>query len=147
MEIEFAFLADAAQAPSGSKLYVLGGGIDELAASAFPAIHPQMVLVLKLKVHPTECNRPHKLEVEFWDPDGRRLGPAISGEFAAQRDETNPTRPRFVQLLFNIAGLQLPAPGDYDFHIVVDGQQMKTVPLYVYQARAPGPSGADGQYN
>ncbi len=133
MEVEFAFLADAAEAPLGSKLYVLGGGIDELGARSFPATHPHMVFVLKLKLHPAECNRTHALEIEFWDPDGRRLEPTIRGQFSASRNDAYPTRPRFVQLLFNLIGLQLPAPGDYDFHIVVNSQHLKTVPLYVQQ--------------
>lgn len=137
MEVEFAFLADAAEAPAGSKLYVLGGGIEEIGARVFPATHPHLVFVLKLKLHPAECNRTHALEIEFWDPDGRRLDPAISGQFSAVRDEAFPTRPRFVQLLFNMIGLQLPAPGDYDFHVVVNGQHLKTVPLYVQMLPEP----------
>ena len=140
MEIEFAFLADAAEVPPNHKLYVMGGGLDKLYARSFPATHPQLAFVLKLRVHPVECERPHKLEIQFWDPDGRRLSPEIRGEFTAQRDPESSTRPTFVQLVFNIVGLQLPGPGDFDFHIVVNGQHLKTVPLYVHAAAGADPA-------
>jgi hypothetical protein len=34
--LDFAFLADAAEAEPGRKFYVLGGGIDQLAGPSFP---------------------------------------------------------------------------------------------------------------
>jgi hypothetical protein len=96
-----------------------------------------MALVLRLKVHPVECERMHTLVIEFWDPDGTRIGPTVSGEFSAQRDPEAPTRPRFVPLVLNLVSLQLPSAGDYDFHIIVNGQHLKSVPLYVHQAPDP----------
>jgi hypothetical protein len=138
LEIDFALLADAADASVAGKLFIMGGGISEIAATNFPATHPTMVLVLKLKLHPSECDRPHTLEIKFWDADGKRLQPEISGQFAAQRDSEQPARPVFVQLLFNILGLQLPAPGDYEFHIVVDGHYLRSLPLHVKKVDAPG---------
>jgi hypothetical protein len=133
MEVEFAFLADAAEAPADSKLYVLGGGINEVGAPSFPATHGALALVVKIKLHPTECGRPHQIEIEFWDPDGRLTGPSLSGELFAERDQRHPTRPQYVQLVVNMIGLPLPAPGDYDFHIIVNRQHLKTIPLYVEQ--------------
>jgi len=42
MHIEYAFLADAADASPTGKLYVLGGGIDELIVPQFPAVHGRL---------------------------------------------------------------------------------------------------------
>jgi hypothetical protein len=137
VEVEFAFIADAAEVASNQKLYVLGGGLEAIFAPSFPATHPHMSLVLKLKIHPVECDRTHALQIEFWDPDGQRLEPSISGEFGAQRDTEHPTRPRYVQLVVNLVQMTLPSAGDYDFHIVVNGQHLKTVPLYVHQSAPP----------
>src|SRR3990172_13234108 len=127
MEVEYAFLADAAQVSSDGKLFVLGGGINRVFAQRYPTVHPYMTLVLKLHLHPTECDREHTLEVELWDPDGRPVGGKLSGTFSAQRQEKG--RPSFVQLVFNILQTQFGAPGDYQFNIVVDGQHIKTLPL------------------
>lgn len=132
MQVEFALLADAVATPPDGKLYVLGGGIDTIGVQRFPATHPFLALVVKLQLHPTECDRQHHLEIELWDPDGKRIGPKIAGDFSAQRNRSNPTRSVFVQLVFNIAGLQLTGPGEHEFHILVDGQHRKTIPLYIH---------------
>lgn len=131
MEIEFAFLADAADSPQNGKLYVLGAGLSELMAHHVPIQHPTMSVVVCLKVHPTECNRTHRLEVEMWDEDGNRLPPSLNAEFVAQRHPQYPNRPTFVQLVWNILGLELQQVGEYEFHIIVNGQHLRTLPLYV----------------
>lgn len=131
MEVEYAFLADAAVSPPDGKLYVLGGGIDEIRASSFPAIHPYVSLVVKLKLHPTECERQHQLEIELWDSDGHRIGPQVAGAFSAARRPI--PRPTFVQLVLNVVGAQFPRPGAYDFHIVVNDQHLKTVPVFLVE--------------
>lgn len=55
MHVEYAFLADAAEAPTTGKLYVLGGGIDELIVPRLPAVHRRLSLVAKLRPDATEC--------------------------------------------------------------------------------------------
>ncbi len=49
-DIDFAFLADAAQARPGEKFHVLGGGVSRLAARVFPFRHPHLALVIGLSV-------------------------------------------------------------------------------------------------
>ncbi len=135
MEVEFAFLADGAQAAPDGKMYVLGGGIDRIFAQSFPARHPFLALVVKLKLHPSECERPHKLEIELWDRDGRRMGPHVEGGFTATRQPK--MRPGSVQLVLNFMNAEFPKPDDYEFHILVDGQHRKTLPLYVEPLEGP----------
>jgi hypothetical protein len=132
MEVEYAFLADAAQTSSDGKLFVLGGGIDRIFAKKFPAVHPYMSLVLKMKLHPTECEREHNLELELWDPDGNLVGGKISGKFSATRQKGG--RPSFVQLVLSIVQARFTGPGDYAFHIVIDGQHKKEVSLYLEES-------------
>ena len=143
MDVEFALLADAAQSSPDGKLHVLGGGISEIFAPTFPATHPVLAFVLNLRLHPLECNQSHRLHIQLWDADGRSLQPDIAMEFDIPRNPRHRTRDVFAQLVLNIVGLQLPQPGDYDFHVVVDGRHLKTLPLYVQQgqpaARTPPP--------
>lgn len=136
MEVEFAFLADAAVIPPDGKLYVHGGSLQVLHASTFPATQ-SFALVLNLKLHPTEAGRRHRLEIQLWDKEGKRLVPELSGELNAQASEQFPTRPLYVPLVLNYAPLVLPAPGDYEFHIIVNNQHLKTLPLYVVQRVVP----------
>lgn len=129
MDVEYAFLADGAQTAGDGKLYVLGGGIDRIFSQEFPARHPLLALVVKLKLHPIECEREHKMEIELWDRDGQRLGPKVDAQFKADRQPK--ARPGSVQIVLNFLGAEFPKPDDYEFHILVDGQHRKTVPLYV----------------
>jgi len=144
VEVEYAFLADAAQATDG-KLHVLGAGIDEIRAPDFPCVHPYMSLVVKLELHPSECDRDHGLEIELWDPDGNRIGPQLKGVFSASRDSDHPTRSVFVQMVLNIMGAEFPDPADYAFQVIVNGQHMKEVRLRLVRHKAPagGPEKAE----
>jgi hypothetical protein len=132
VEVEYAFLADAADAPQhGGKLYLLGAGFDELYAPGFPVVHPYMAFVVKVKFHPSECGRTHSLEIELWDPDGQRIGPKVGGSVRAERNPAHPTRAVFAQVILGMFGTQFPRPGTYEFHIVIDDQHAKTVALHV----------------
>jgi hypothetical protein len=133
MEVEYAFLADAAQSSSDGKLYVLGGGFDEIRAAKFPAVHPQMALVLKLSLHPSECEREHKTRIELWDADGNRVGPQLDAAFVAARRTDRPASDVYVQLVLNMLQTQFPKPGMYGFQISVDERHLKTVSLGIIQ--------------
>lgn len=133
MEVEYAFLADSAQTSSDGKLYALGAGIGRIYAERFPVVHPYMSLVLKLQLHPAECEREHELEVELWDPDGNPIGGKLAGRFSAERQPRG--RPSYVQLVLNIQNASFKEPGDYQFHIMVDKQIMKTLALTLESVR------------
>ena len=75
-DIDFAFLADAAQARPGEKFSVLGGGVSRLAARTFPFRHPHLALVIGLSVTAPETNREHEVRFVLLDPDGRELAGA-----------------------------------------------------------------------
>ncbi|HEX6290350.1 MAG TPA: hypothetical protein VFZ66_14260 [Herpetosiphonaceae bacterium] len=141
MEIEFAFLADAAQVPPDGKLYVLGGSVDRIHAQQFPTTHPSMTLVIKVQLLASECNRPHQIQIDLWDERGNPvLDPAISAEFGVGPDPDDPGGPSSVLIPVNMMGLQFQRPGAYEFHIVIDGRHLKTVPLRMLQV-----AGGNGQ--
>lgn len=131
MQIEYAFLADAAAAPEG-KLYVLGGGFDEIFAENFPAVHPTMTLVVKARLGPTECDRRHEMEVDLWDEDGKSIA-NFSTHFERPRHPTSPTRDVFVQTVANLVGLPFPHAGTYTFRISIDGAELKVLNLGLSQ--------------
>jgi len=143
MDVEYAFLADAAQTSSDGKLYVLGGGIDRIFAKKFPAVHPAMSLVLKMRLHPTECEREHALELELSDPDGNPVGGKVSAKFEARRQEHG--RPAFVQLVLNVLQARFEHAGDYAFQVVIDGQHHKSVSFYLEEPVGAGAPDADEQ--
>ena len=129
MQLEYAFLADSAQVSSDGKMFVLGGGIDRIFSKQFPATHPYMSLVVKIQLHPAECEREHGLEVELWDPDGKSIGGKVAATFSAPRQPGG--RPSYVQLVMNVLNAEFRVPGDYAFQIVADGQLLKTLPIHL----------------
>jgi hypothetical protein len=90
-----------------------------------------MSLVVKIQLHPAECEREHGLEVELWDPDGTPIGGKVAGKFAAPRQQDG--RASFVQLVMNVLNAEFRVPGEYAFQVVVDGQLIKTLPIRLEQ--------------
>ena len=75
-EIEYAFLADAAETPPGQKFHVLGGGIARIGGRTFPLRHPHLALVVGLLVTAPETEREHEIRFVLLDPDGGEVAGA-----------------------------------------------------------------------
>ena len=133
--LDFAFLADAAEAEPGRKFYVLGGGIDQIAGPEFPLTHPHISLVMRFIVHPNELGRVHRLEVRMVDADGHELA-KIEGDI-----QTAPTEPSGrevgVNMVINMANPRFDQPGDYALDIMMNNQFQKSLPLRVSQVPTP----------
>jgi hypothetical protein len=134
--VEYAFLADAAQIQPGQKFSVLGGGISRLAGQAVPFVHPHLALVVGLRLGPAERNREHELGFRLTDPEGADVATA-GGKIVAH----GPADPSDVVL--NIAvdlwNLNLRVLGEHVVRIAVDGTERKRLPLTVAVARENAP--------
>jgi len=129
MEIDLAFLADAATVDVAGKLNILGI-FDRISVGEFPATHPHLALVLRFSASMGEAG-PHKMEVLLRDPDGGEImrmnadfqvgpGPAfIGGQIRVPR-------------VLNIDRLLLPKAGRYSFDVSLDGAHQVSVPLFVH---------------
>lgn len=131
VQIEYAFLADAADAPLGGKLYALGIGIDEIQTQKVPTLVAHMVLVVKFKLNQTECDRDHRVEIQLNNEDGKAIGPVVSRTFNRPRHPLFPTSDVFHQIVMNMHGLTLSRAGAYQFNVSVNGEHRKSVPLRV----------------
>ena len=118
-DIDFAFLADAAETIPGQKFHVLGGGIARIGGRRFPLRHPHLALVIGLQVTAPETEREHEIRFVLLGPDGAEVAGA-TGSLVARS-----------QLTFSIDlwNLTFPAPGDYSFRILVNGSERKRLPL------------------
>ncbi len=144
-DIEFAFLADAAQALPGEKFHVLGGGISRLEAAAFPFRHPHLALVVALTVTAPEAQRQHEVRFVLLDPDGRELV-----EAGGVLRTTPPPDARDSQLTFavDLWNVEFERPGNHSFRILVNGSERKRLglavdvrtvePAPVFRGEAPG---------
>jgi hypothetical protein len=127
-EIEFAFLADAAETQPGQKFHVLGGGVSRLGGRTFPLRHPHLCLVLGLMVTAPEMDRDHEIRFVLLDPDGAEVAGATGNLVARGHRDGRDTVLTFSIDLWN---LTFGAPGDHSFRILVNGSERKRLPLLV----------------
>ena len=132
-EIEFAFLADAAETQPGQKFHVLGGGVSRIGARAFPVRHPHIALVLGLLVTAPEIDREHEIRFVLLDPDGGEVAGGTGNLVARGQSDGRDTILTFSIDLWNIT---FPAAGDYSFRILVNGSERKRLPLIIAGADA-----------
>src|SRR5216110_1412211 len=72
MRLDWALLANAAEAPPNGLVYILGAGFDTLVRDQYPTPFGG-VIVLRLQTTRLETERPHKVEVHCSDEDGNPL--------------------------------------------------------------------------
>ena|ERR1035437_2221363 len=131
MKINYALLADLAQATPDGKVNILGGGIDQLMAPEFPIVQPVLTLVARIEVAASECDKDHRFQVLFWDQDGNQLPPTVDGHFTAQRNPVNPAGISNIQLAIMMSQVAIPRAGDYSFRIMLDDREEANLPLLV----------------
>jgi hypothetical protein len=133
-DIEFAFLADAADARPGQKFHVLGGGVTQLGSPAFPFHHPHLSLVVGLLLTAPEMHQPHEVRFVMLDPDGREIGGA-GGQIEAHGG--GDARDRVITFAIDLWNLGFDAPGDHSLRILVNGSERKRLPLTVERVAVP----------
>jgi hypothetical protein len=128
-DIEYAFLADAAETQPGQKFHVLGGGVSRIGGPTFPLRHPHLALVLGLLVSAPELDREHEVRFVLLDPDGGEVAGA-TGNLVA-RGGASDGRDTVLTFSIDLWNLTFAAPGDYSFRILVNGSERKRLPLVV----------------
>jgi hypothetical protein len=135
-EIDYAFLADAAQVQPGQKFSVLGGGISRIAGPAVPFLHPHLALVIGLRLGSAERGREHEIGFRLVDPEGGDVASG-GGRIVAQ----GPADP--ADIILNIAvdlwSLNLRLVGEHSVRITVDGTERKRLPLFIAVAPSAAP--------
>jgi hypothetical protein len=127
-EIEYAFLADAAEAQPGQKFAVLGGGVSRIGGPQFPLRHPHLAMVVGLLLTTPELGAEHDLRFVVLSPDGDEIssaGARIRAE--GPRDGTDAV----LTFSLDLWNLIFPGPGSYSIRILVDGSERKRLPLVI----------------
>jgi hypothetical protein len=137
-QIEYAFLADAADAQPGQKFAVLGGGVSRVGGPHFPLRHPHLALVVGLLLTTPELGTEHELRFVVLGPDRAEIssaGARIRAE--GPRDGSDAV----LTFSLDLWNLTFPTPGAYSIRILVDGSERKRLPLGVDHHEIP--TGAD----
>lgn len=132
MKVEFAFIAEAADAQSGL-FYVIRGGTDiwNIPANAtFPFAIGPMSFVVRLTGDPSEVGKQIPLRSLIVDADGRSVGVDQQGEIGLSPHPVDRTRTGSALIHFRL-GFQVPATGAYFFELHADGGRLCQVPFWV----------------
>ena len=135
-EIEYAFLADAAEVQPGQKFHVLGGGISRLSGPTLPFQHPHVSLVVGLKLTAAERNREHELGFLVTAPNGDQVASSGGKVIAHGPPDQSDV---ILNLAVDLWNLTLAVAGEYSVRIMVNGNERKRLPLVVTQSREAVP--------
>ena len=128
MHLDFAVIADYALVDQAGKLSVLGI-FQHVWVQQFPAMHPRLHLVLRLKGKRTEIGE-HQVQIKSLDEqDTEVLGGNGAVNFAEPPAGVTDIEAGAI-LVFDVP---LPHPGAYRFEIMVDGETKAAVPLTASQ--------------
>ena len=138
MMLDWALLANAAEAPPNGLVYILGAGFDTLIRDQFPTPFGG-VIVLRLQTTRLETERPHKVEVHCMDEDGKPFVPQpIVVNLAARQVPADYPHgwDLAASIVINLSSVPIEHPGFYNFEILVDDHQMRTLPFRAVKAAA-----------
>src|SRR5204863_268078 len=131
MHLDFAVVADYALVDQAGKISVLGM-FQHIWVQQFPATHPRLHLVLRLRGKRTEIGE-HQVQIRLLDEqDTEILGGNGQVTFAEPPAGVTDIEAAAV-LVFDVP---FPHAGPYRFEILVDGERQATVPLPLAYARA-----------
>jgi hypothetical protein len=135
-------LCDSVAAVQG-KLYILGGGWDEIQTAAFPFHQSRIGLAALIRVPWTETNKIQRFEIKLEDEDGKilRLGPdpesaaapsAIEGQFNIGRPATiQQGDSQVIPVAMNLDRQHFSAAGTYTVVFSINGEEKVRLPVRV----------------
>jgi hypothetical protein len=132
MHLDFSVVADYALVDQSGKISVLGI-FQHIWVQQFPAMHPRLHLVLRLKGRRTEIGE-HAVHIRLVDEQGVEiLGGSGSVTFAEPPAGVTEIEAAAI-LVFDVP---FPHPGVYKFAITLDGKGAAEVPITVSQMPQP----------
>jgi hypothetical protein len=130
LEIDLMLLADGAHSVGG-KIYILGGGWTHLWFRELPGRPAPFALAIGLKVPWNLTNRRFNFRLELVDADGNNIEESAMGEFEQGRPPG--LRPGTSQRMLVAVPVapEIPSPGRFVFHAIVDGQRLASTEFEV----------------
>jgi hypothetical protein len=133
VNVDFAVVSDYALVDQAGKISVLGI-FQHIWVQHFPAMHPRLHLVLRLKGRRTEIGE-HPVQIRLLDEqDTEILGGSGTVNFAEPPAGVTDIEAAAI-LVFDVP---FPHPGIYRFAITVDGVAAAAVPITVSQMPQAG---------
>ncbi len=129
MNVKFAVVSDAVNHTTEGKLNILGI-FNAIGASAFPATHPEMNLVVSFLASSVEEGKVKELEIQLIGSHGKKVL-TISGKAVVPK--ARPGYPVEMNFIQSLRGIVFEEPGDYAFVILVNGDEKGRASLSVVE--------------
>ena len=133
MEVDYAFLCDYAD--NSGKLAAFGIGIDTIYARRVPSVHALLYAVASLKFTSVEVGE-KQIGIRVIDADGTAIVPPIDATINVLAPEPGMTH-RGQRIALALHGVRFPRYGDYSVRWLVNGQEVKSIPIRVTEPRTP----------
>ncbi len=133
MELAFLHIADYASVTKDDKLNVMGI-FSAINAPSFPAPHPEMHVVAQLAADPAEYGRQFQVTIKLLDEDASHELVNFNVPATVPNGHGLQVTMNFTLRLVNVV---FPAPGTYEFVVLVDGDQKGSASLYVNAIQPP----------
>ena len=130
MRLVFLLLADAAEFTDLGTMNIQGAGLHAVLVPSFPTRLDRLVAVCQVEGQITELGS-HVLSLVVVGPDGELVGERFEQRFVLRRHELIPYRPVGYPEIIDCGGVGFTRPGDYAVHVLVDGSDLGSEPLYV----------------
>ena len=129
MQFSFAFLANVAEILIDGRIMAIGMDFDGIFCPQFPITVP-LILVTKIKLDPSEINLQHKCVIEITRPNGKRELLGTENTFDAKANPIDPNLPGGTAIIIKM-GVNFESAGLHLFHVLIDGEEVKSLPLDV----------------
>ena len=130
MELDVLLMADYANVAEGGKLNVMGI-FSRVMSGAFPARHPEMVLIMQFSANPAEYNTTKKLTVRCLDEDGHKEIITWSRDIPIPEGQG---RNITLNQMLKLHDVVFPKAGTYRFYVLVNEDAKGDIPLEVIQS-------------
>ena len=137
MEVTLGLMADAANISREGKLNVLGA-FNRINAITFPTRHPEFTLVLRMEASPAERGERKAILLRLLDADGQQ----VQQIEAHAEIPTDTGRLGFRSyVLLAIRNMVVSAPGEYAFHVLINGEEKRVIRFEVTEVASERPNG------
>ena len=131
------FPADHAAVENG-KLYVNGGGWQQVRFPGYPQVIPWTALVALLEVPFTSMGAEHRLSIGNEDRDGAPLPLKAEVKFRVGAPATmDYGDPSVMPIALPLPNLVIPAAGSYTFTLAIDGKEAARFRIVAMQVAVP----------
>ena len=145
MELDFAVLADGVSLDPDGKITLVGLGVDAVVAQSVPAVHPRLVVAVRVWASEDEAREEHRVDVEVFAPDGERVGATHSLTVPMTDEQLElarsvPLAGVGIAAVLDTRGLPMPAFGRYEIAIKWDGEPLRSLPIALVKPPSAGPA-------